>query len=79
MATTRTAPNGFMNTRSAVLGIARAAFLGLRWASAAPMAALGHGGGGGEPEAEGPGLVMYGVLSMILVLAGGIFAGLTIA
>ena len=80
MATTRTAPNGFMNSRSAVLGISRAAFLGLRWASAAPMAAMQHGGGGGEePEAEGPGLVMLYILSIVLVLAGGAFAGLTIA
>jgi metal transporter CNNM len=79
MATTRMAPNGFMNTRSAVLGISRAAFLGLQWASAAPMAATQHGGAGEEPEAEGPGLVMLYILSMVLVLAGGAFAGLTIA
>lgn len=65
-----------MNTRSAVLGVCRAAFLGVRWASAAPMA-LEHGGGPG-PEDEAS-LVMLYVLSMVLVLAGGAFAGLTIA
>lgn len=77
MATTRTAPNGFMNTRSAVLGLARAAVLGARWASGAPLAAMEHL----EPETpeEEAGLVMLFILSAVLVLAGGAFAGLTIA
>ncbi|SPO04989.1 related to MAM3 Protein required for normal mitochondrial morphology [Cephalotrichum gorgonifer] len=80
MAMTRTAPNGFMNTRSAVLGLFRAAFLGLRYVTGAPLAeAMGHGGGSDEPEAEGGDLVMLYILSMVLVLAGGAFAGLTIA
>lgn len=79
MATTRTAPNGFMSTRSAAVGLVRAAFLGLRYASGAPLTALGGHGGGEEPEAEGPGLVALWILSMGLVLAGGAFAGLTIA
>lgn len=77
MATTRTAPNGFMNTRSAVLGLARAAFLGARWAKGAPLEAMEHL----TPETpeEEAGLVMLYILSAVLVLAGGAFAGLTIA
>ena len=77
MATTRSSPNGLMNSRSAVLGLCRAAFIGARWASAAPMVALEHGVE--EPELEGPGLVMLYILAMVLVFSGGAFAGLTIA
>lgn len=77
MATTRTAPNGFMNTRSAVLGLSRAALLGVRWASGAPLTAMEHGAP--ETPEEEAGLVMLFILSAVLVLAGGAFAGLTIA
>lgn len=82
MSTTRGRPaslNAFLNARSAVIGLCRVAFLGLQHAAAAPLTTLGHGGGIDEPEAEGPGLYVLYALSAILVVAGGAFAGLTIA
>ena len=81
MSTTRARPpvlNAFLSARSAVIGLCRVAFLGLRHVTAAPLTALGHGGVH-EPEADGPGLVFLYILSAILVVAGGAFAGLTIA
>lgn len=73
-------PNGFLAVRSAAVGLARVLSMTLSTAYAAPLNNQGHGGGGGdEPEAEGASLWVLYVASVILVLSGGAFAGLTIA
>ncbi|KAI0021823.1 hypothetical protein F4780DRAFT_268918 [Xylariomycetidae sp. FL0641] len=64
-----------LRLRTVVLGLAKAAFLGL--ASAAPVAIRQVKDD--EPEAEGGALWVLYVVSMALVLLGGAFAGLTIA
>jgi metal transporter CNNM len=50
----------------------------LSMAYAAPLHPLGHNGGD-EPEAEAGSLWVLYVASLVLVLSGGAFAGLTIA
>ncbi|KAI1079865.1 DUF21-domain-containing protein [Whalleya microplaca] len=67
-----------LRARTAVLGLSRALFLSLGFAVAAPIHTFD--GQGDEPETEEGGAlwVLY-VASMILVLLGGAFAGLTIA
>ncbi|KAK4201565.1 putative transporter [Triangularia verruculosa] len=73
-------PNSLSALRSGFVGLARILSLTLSTAYAAPIASLGHGGGGNdEPEPEGAGLGMLYLVSAILVLSGGAFAGLTIA
>lgn len=74
-------PNGFLAVRSAAVGLARVLAMTLSTAYAAPLGTQGHGGGAGgdEPEAEGASLWVLYVASVILVLSGGAFAGLTIA
>ncbi|CAJ2504783.1 Uu.00g121770.m01.CDS01 [Anthostomella pinea] len=67
--------NNIPRIRTAVLGLAKATFLGL--AAAAPIKTRGHHDN--EPEAEGGALWILYVVSMVLVLMGGAFAGLTIA
>ncbi|KAK0668497.1 putative transporter [Cercophora samala] len=73
-------PNSLSALRSGFVGLARILSLTLSTAYAAPIASLGHGGGGNdEPEAGGASLGMLYLASAILVLSGGAFAGLTIA
>ncbi|KAL2198019.1 hypothetical protein P885DRAFT_34315 [Corynascus similis CBS 632.67] len=71
--------NGFVAVRSAAVGLARILSLTLSTAYAAPLGIQGHSGGGDEPEAEGASLWVLYVASLVLVLSGGAFAGLTIA
>jgi len=64
--------------RTAVLGLAKAMFLGIAAAAPTPiLAPRDHHDN--VPEVEGGALWVYFLVSMILVLAGGAFAGLTIA
>ena len=71
-----TQPNGFLAVRSAAVGLARVLSLTLSTAYAAPLGIRGHGD---EPEFEGSSLWVLYVASVVLVLSGGAFAGLTIA
>lgn len=71
-------PNGFLAARSLVVGLSRALFMGISTAYAAPLQLLGHIPDD-EPEAEGGSLWVLYVASLVLVLSGGAFAGLTIA
>jgi metal transporter CNNM len=77
------ASNGFVLARSAVMGVAQLGFFLARTASAVPLpmpmrtwTRVLHDE---EPEAEGSSLVVLYVTSIVLVLLGGAFAGLTIA
>ncbi|KAH7021021.1 uncharacterized protein B0I36DRAFT_333624 [Microdochium trichocladiopsis] len=64
--------------RSAVLGLAKALFLGV--AAAAPTSRITpRDHHDNAPEAEGGALWILYIVSMVLVLSGGAFAGLTIA
>ena len=79
-ARTRATPfsyNGLHTARTAVIGLARAIFLSAS-AAAAPLKLLEHNDGD-DPDGEGTALWVLYVASMILVLLGGAFAGLTIA
>lgn len=71
--------NGFSSVRSVAVGFARVLSMTLSTAYAAPLGIQGHGGGGEEPEADGASLWVLYVASLVLVLSGGAFAGLTIA
>jgi len=71
--------NGFFAVRSAAVGLARVLSMTLSTAYAAPLGIQGHGAGEDEPEAEGASLWVLYVASLVLVLSGGAFAGLTIA
>ncbi|KAH6617823.1 hypothetical protein B0J18DRAFT_262345 [Chaetomium sp. MPI-SDFR-AT-0129] len=71
--------NGIFAVRSMAVGLARVLSMTLSTAYAAPLDILGHGGGGDEPEADGASLWVLYVASLVLVLSGGAFAGLTIA
>jgi len=69
--------NGFLTARSLVVGLSRVLFMGVSTAVAAPLHVSGlHDD---VPEAEGSSLWVLYVASLILVLSGGAFAGLTIA
>ncbi|KAF6819359.1 DUF21 and cbs domain-containing protein [Colletotrichum sojae] len=68
---------GFGIVRTAVLGLAKALTLGVSSVAAAPLHARTHPDK--EPEVEGDDLWVLYVASIVLVLAGGAFAGLTIA
>ena len=70
--------NGFLAARSLVVGLSRALFMGISTTYAAPLNLLGHFSDD-EPEADGASLWVLYVASLILVLSGGAFAGLTIA
>ncbi|KAK4230197.1 putative transporter [Podospora fimiseda] len=72
-------PNGLFAVRSAAVGLARVLSMTLSTAYAAPVGTWGHGGGGGDPDGEGEGLMVLYIASLVLVLSGGAFAGLTIA
>ncbi|KAK4162871.1 putative transporter [Cladorrhinum sp. PSN259] len=72
-------PNGLFAVRSAAVGLARVFSMTLSTAYAAPVGSWGHGGGGGEPDGEGASLMVLYIASLVLVLSGGAFAGLTIA
>lgn len=73
-----TSSGGFLSARTLVIGLARVLFMGLSTVSAAPLSILEklHDD---EPEAEGGSLWVLYVASLVLVLSGGAFAGLTIA
>ncbi|KAH9886565.1 DUF21-domain-containing protein [Xylariomycetidae sp. FL2044] len=73
--------SALLNLRSGVLGLARAVSLGLIAASAAPLGSRDHHDNApeGEGEGEGHALWILYIASIILVLSGGAFAGLTIA
>ncbi|KAK0641072.1 hypothetical protein B0T16DRAFT_393413 [Cercophora newfieldiana] len=73
-----TRPNGLLTARSLVVGLSRVLFMGISTAVAAPLHVLEHLHDD-EPEAEGASLWVLYVASLILVLSGGAFAGLTIA
>lgn len=64
--------------RTTALGLAKVMSLGISAASAAPLAALEHKDND-DPDGEGTPMWILLVASMILVLLGGAFAGLTIA
>lgn len=70
-------PNGFLALRSVAVGLARVFSLTLSTAYAAPLARDWRSAE--EPEAEGADLWALYVASIVLVLLGGAFAGLTIA
>ncbi|KAI1273965.1 hypothetical protein F5Y07DRAFT_375176 [Xylaria sp. FL0933] len=72
-----------LHARTAVLGLAKALFAGLAGAAPSPrhqLLSLGpRDHHDNAPEAEGSALWVLYVVSMVLVLLGGAFAGLTIA
>jgi metal transporter CNNM len=70
--------NGLLAVRSITVGFLRVLFMGLSTVSAAPLAILEHYHDD-EPEAGGASLWVLYVTSLVLVLLGGAFAGLTIA
>ncbi|KAK3995309.1 putative transporter [Cladorrhinum sp. PSN332] len=72
-------PNGLSALRSAAVGLARVLSMTLSTAYAAPVGSWGHGGGGGDQDEEGTSLMALYIASLVLVLSGGAFAGLTIA
>lgn len=72
--------NGFLRTvRPAVLGVGKALALGYSTVTAAPTPIRPRDLHDDEPEAEGNALWVLYIVSMVLVLLGGAFAGLTIA
>lgn len=66
--------SSFTSVRPAVLGVGRLLGMGISAVAAAPLAARDSGG-----DDEGTPLWVLAVASMVLVLLGGAFAGLTIA
>jgi metal transporter CNNM len=76
--TTASRPNGLLTARSLVVGLSRVLFMGVSTAVAAPLHLSDHLHDD-EPEAEGASLWVLYVASLILVISGGAFAGLTIA
>jgi metal transporter CNNM len=84
MSTGRSNYNGYAAARPAVLGLAKVLVLGLSQVSAAAALPLipyvdSLAKGNSEPELDDGSLVLYLVVALCLVLAGGVFAGLTIA
>lgn len=73
-----TRSNGLLAARSLVVGLARVLFMGISSVYAAPLQLTGHLDDD-VPEAEGASLWVLYVASVVLVLSGGAFAGLTIA
>lgn len=71
-------PNGALALRSVAVGLVRIVSMTMSTVYAAPLGIRGHEGGG-EPEPEGADLWVLAVASLVLVLSGGAFAGLTIA
>ncbi|TDZ59772.1 Protein MAM3 [Colletotrichum trifolii] len=63
--------------RTAALGLAKALTLGVSSVAAAPLQTRNHPDR--EPEVEGDDIWILYIASLVLVLAGGAFAGLTIA
>ncbi|KAK1759734.1 hypothetical protein QBC47DRAFT_338095 [Echria macrotheca] len=70
--------NGLLAARSLVVGLSRVLFLGVSSVYAAPLHVSGHLDDN-VPEADGASLWVLYVASVVLVLSGGAFAGLTIA
>jgi len=73
-----TRSNGLLAARYLVVGLARVLFMGISSVYAAPLQLTGHLDDD-VPEAEGASLWVLYVASVVLVLSGGAFAGLTIA
>ncbi|KAI2617809.1 DUF21-domain-containing protein [Hypoxylon sp. NC1633] len=71
--------DSILRVRTAVLGLARALFLSLGFALAAPTPFDPYEAPHDVPEAEGGAVWVLYLASIILVLLGGAFAGLTIA
>jgi metal transporter CNNM len=74
--------NGYTSARSTVLGLAKISFLGLSqlsFASATPLKRLLHVPEDVPDDEDDPNLWIYLGTTVILVLLGGAFAGLTIA
>jgi metal transporter CNNM len=78
--------NGYISARPAILGLAKVLFLGLyqvSLAKAAPLSKfitlLNAGGGHGPKTPAEPSLWIYLSIALVLVLLGGVMAGLTIA
>lgn len=69
----------FRSIRPAVLGVGKVLALGYSTVTAAPTSIRTRDLHDDEPEAEGSALWVLYVISMVLVLLGGAFAGLTIA
>jgi metal transporter CNNM len=83
-ATTRPSSNGYTTGRTAVVGLAKVLFLGLSQASlagAAPLKRLLHLNehDDGHVDGDDPEMWVYLGIAVVLVLLGGVFAGLTIA
>lgn len=72
--------NGLLAARSLTVGLARALFMGISTVTAAPihLGLLEHAASE-EPEEGGASLWVLYLVSAVLVLVGGAFAGLTIA
>ncbi|KAI0894583.1 DUF21-domain-containing protein [Annulohypoxylon nitens] len=70
---------GILRARTAVLSLSRALFLSLGFVSASPIPFYSRDVDNAPEEAEGGALWVLYAVSMVLVLLGGAFAGLTIA
>lgn len=70
--------NGLLRARTAILGLSRVIFLSVGLAFAAPLRRY-HALEDGPEEVEDGALWVLYVASIVLVLSGGAFAGLTIA
>ncbi|KAK4126868.1 DUF21-domain-containing protein [Parathielavia appendiculata] len=71
--------NGFLAMRSMAVGLARIFFTTMSTAYAAPLGISGHGDDADRHDAEGASVWVLYAASVVLVLLGGAFAGLTIA
>ena len=76
--------NGYLATRPAVIGLAKVLFLGLFQVSsvaAAPLLTVfkDHEHNHDTPDFDDVDLWLYLTAAVVLVLLGGVFAGLTIA
>ena len=71
--------SSLLAARSLTLGIFRCFFMSLSTVSAAPLSVLQHASHKIHNPEEDPSLWVLYVVSLLLVLLGGAFAGLTIA
>ena len=72
---TNRASGSFASVRPAVIGLGRVLGMGISAVAAAPLSTQDHGDG----DMKGTPIWVLAVASMVLVLLGGAFAGLTIA
>src|SRR4051812_28027727 len=70
--------NGLHTARTGVLALTRMLFMGMAAVVAAPLKVLEHGDGDDPDTDPGDRVGLY-IASVVLVLLGGAFAGLTIA